>query len=214
MSGLLADIDASRGDFQLTSALAVAPGEVLALLGPNGSGKSTLLRALAGLLPLTAGRVELNGQVLDEPDAGVFLPAERRRVGLLFQERRLFPHLTVLDNVAYAARADGKRRRQARADAQPWLERFDLASLASRRAGQLSGGQAQRVALARVLTGSPQLLLLDEPFTALDVDARTQLRELLATTLPALEIPVILVTHEQADVDQLATRQLAMTTAA
>jgi molybdate transport system ATP-binding protein len=187
---------------------------VLALLGPNGSGKSTLLRALAGLLPLTAGRVELNGQVLDEPDAGVFLPAERRRVGLLFQERRLFPHLTVLDNVAYAARADGKRRRQARADAQPWLERFDLASLASRRAGQLSGGQAQRVALARVLTGSPQLLLLDEPFTALDVDARTQLRELLATTLPALEIPVILVTHEQADVDQLATRQLAMTTAA
>lgn len=185
-----------RGSFVLDLGFDLAPGRVLGVLGPNGSGKTTLLRALAGLAALESGRLTLGERVLDQPDARVFVPPRERRVGMLFQDYRLFPHLRVRDNVAYGPRAAGTPRAQARALAQDWLERLDLAALAERKPAQLSGGQAQRVALARALATDPHLLVFDEPLAALDsrtrLDVRTELREHLA----AFAGPVVMVTHD------------------
>jgi molybdate transport system ATP-binding protein len=169
-----------RSPFTLDAALRVADGEVLAVVGPNGAGKSTLLRALAGLLPVQAGRIAAGSPpaVLDDPAAGVLVPVERRGVGVVFQDHRLFPHLSVLDNVAYPARIAGSPRAAARDEAGRWLRRLGLEALAGRRPGQLSGGQAQRVALARALARRPRMLLLDEPMAGLgreDVERITQL---------------------------------------
>ena len=149
---------------------------MLGVLGPNGAGKSTLLRALAGLTPIGSGRISVAGVVLDQPDTETFVPPEQRRVGLVFQSYRLFPHLDVLDNVAFAPRSQGAGRQRSRALAGPWLERLDLVELAHRKPAELSGGQAQRVALARALAAEPALLLLDEPLAALDAQTRLDLR--------------------------------------
>ena len=183
-----------RGGFTLDVALAVEAGERLGVVGPNGSGKSTLLRAVAGLVPLTAGSIRSGDRVL-AGDAGD-LPAEQRRVALVFQDHRLFPHLTVLDNVAYGPRSAGRRRGASREAAAAWLHRLDLTDLASRRPAQLSGGQSQRVALARALAQDPEVLLLDEPTAALDADARISVRAELRRHLAGLSIPTILVTHD------------------
>ena len=154
----------------------VADGEVLAVLGPNGAGKSTLLRVLAGLLAPDGGRVEVDGEPWDDVAAGVHLPPHRRRLGMVFQDHLLFPHLSVADNVAFGLRTRGAGRREARAVAAEWLARVELADLGGRRPGELSGGQAQRVALARALAGEPALLLLDEPLSALDARTRLTVR--------------------------------------
>ncbi|HEX7740630.1 MAG TPA: ABC transporter ATP-binding protein [Marmoricola sp.] len=183
-----------RGEFVLDVALGVAPGERLGVVGPNGSGKSTLLRAIAGLVPIGSGSIRSGSRLLAEGSRAI--PAEERRVALVFQDHRLFPHLTVLDNVAYGPRAAGVRRRPARAAAQEWLGRLDIADLAGRRPAQLSGGQSQRVALARALAQEPEVLLLDEPTAALDADARISVRAELGRHLAGLSIPTILVTHD------------------
>jgi molybdate transport system ATP-binding protein len=211
-----ADVVAGRGGFTLQARLRVEDGEVLAVLGPNGAGKSTLLRALAGLLPLRAGRIALTGPdggsglVLDDPDAGVFVPVERRGVGVVFQDHRLFPHLSVRDNVAYPGRITRRRRAAARADADGWISRFGLADLADSRPAQLSGGQAQRVALARALARGPRLLLLDEPMAALDARTRIDVRAELKRHLAAYDGPVVLVTHDPVDALVLASRILVL----
>ncbi len=176
MTGLRARVVASRGDFRLDVELTVEPGEVVALLGPNGAGKSTALAALAGLVPLEAGRVELGGRVLDDPAAGVRLPPPDRRIGVVFSDALLFPHLSVLENVAFGPRALGVARDTARRTAQELLDSLDVGALAARRPRQLSGGQAQKVALARALAVEPELLLLDEPLSALDAGARPRVR--------------------------------------
>ena len=152
-----------RGTFTLGVSLTVAPGEVLGVLGPNGAGKTTLLRALAGLTAVTEGSIRLGDTVLDDAATGTFVPAERRPVGVVFQNYRLFPHLGVRDNVAFSSRSRGASRRDARRHADRYLHQLDLSALASRKPAQLSGGQAQRVALARALAADPGLLLLDEP---------------------------------------------------
>src|ERR1700738_391784 len=144
---LEARIQAGLGGFVLAVELAVAPGELVAILGPNGAGKTSLLRALAGLLPLRAGRVTLDGVVLEDPGAGVRVPSERRPTGMVFQDYLLFPHLSVLENVAFGLRSRGARRGPARQTAAAWLERLGLESMAGARPGSLSGGQQQRVAL-------------------------------------------------------------------
>jgi molybdate transport system ATP-binding protein len=196
------------GALHLELELSVAPGEVLALVGPNGAGKTTALRALAGALRIARGRVALDAEVLDDPGTGAFVPPYARRIGMVFQDRLLFPHLSALDNVAFGLEARGVPREIARARAHGWVERVGAGLLADRRPAQLSGGQAQRVALARALATEPRLLLLDEPLAALDVHARLELRAELGRHLAAFAGPTVLVTHDAEDTGQLAHRVL------
>jgi molybdate transport system ATP-binding protein len=184
--------------------LAVAPGSVLALLGPNGAGKSTVLRALAGLVPLDGGRIELAGRCLDSPADRVLVPVADRAVGMVFQDYLLFPHLSAADNVAFGLRAGGLRKGPAREQALAWLDRMGLAAQADARPGRLSGGQAQRVALARALATSPGLLLLDEPLAALDAGTRISVRSDLRRQLSAYAGCTVLVTHDPLDAMVLA----------
>jgi len=187
-------------------AFEVGPGEVLAVLGPNGSGKSTLLRVLAGLAHPDAGHVRLDGLTLDDPAAGVRLPPHRRPIGMVFQDHLLFPHLSTVDNVAFGLRARGQSREAAGKVAAHWVARMNLSDHSSVKPRSLSGGQAQRIALARALAGSPRLLLLDEPLSALDartkLDVRADLRHHLADYAGA----TVLVTHDPVDAMALADR--------
>jgi molybdate transport system ATP-binding protein len=208
--GLVVDAEVRRGGFTLTVSLAAAPGQVLGLLGPNGAGKSTLLAAVAGLTPVSAGRITLAGQVMDDADAGTFVEASRRPVGFVFQNYRLFPHLTVADNVAFSPRARGMGRRAARAAASHWLGRLGLAGLAQRKPGELSGGQAQRVALARALAGQPALLLLDEPLSALDAGTRLDVQAELKRHLADFTGPCVLVTHDPLEALVLADQLIVI----
>ncbi|GAA1613361.1 ABC transporter ATP-binding protein [Saccharothrix algeriensis] len=203
---LSAHLVVERPRFRLDVALTAGPGEVVALLGPNGAGKTTALRALAGLLPLHGGRLRLGEVLLDDPAADVYVPPERRRVGVVFQDHLLFPHLSALENVAFGPRSRGAGRRAARVEAQRWLERFGLAEYAARRPRQLSGGQAQRVALARALAVHPDLLLLDEPLAALDARTRMETRARLHHDLRAHEGATLLITHDPLDALVLADR--------
>lgn len=209
-AGLVAEVVAGRDGFELRAELQVAPGEVLAVIGPNGAGKTTLLRALAGLLALRSGRITVAGTCWDDPQTGVFVPTTDRRVGLVFQDYRLFPHLSVLDNVAFAARSRGVRRRRARAGAAGTLAEFDLSALAGRRPGQLSGGQAQRVALARALASGPAMVLLDEPLAALDARTRLEIRAELRRRLTDFAGPSLIVTHDPLEALVLADRILVL----
>jgi len=195
-----------RGNFELDVSLDVAAGEVLAVLGPNGSGKSTLLRAIAGLLALDGGRIALDGELLDDPTANIFVQPEQRSVGMVFQDYLLFPHLDAVENVAFGLRARGTSKAVARAGAEEWLERFGLRELRSSRPGELSGGQAQRVALARALISEPRVLLLDEPLAALDAGARTDVRRDLRRYLANFGGARVLVTHDPIDAYALADR--------
>lgn len=184
--------------------LEVARGQTLALVGPNGAGKSTVLAACAGLLQPDSGEIRLDDRILYSSRADVFVPPHDRRVGLLAQDSLLFPRLTVLDNVAFGPRSTGRSRNEARADAGKWLDQVDATELAGRRPGELSGGQAQRVAIARALATRPELLLLDEPLAALDVDVATLVRQMLRRVLAGQT--AILVTHEILDAVLLADR--------
>ncbi len=203
------DIGVSRGDFRLEVAFAAAPGEVVAVLGPNGSGKSTLLDVLAGLLRPDTGHLTVAGRRL--VDKSTFVPPFRRGVGLLSQDPLLFPHLTALANVAFGPRALGRPKRAAEDLARDLLADVDAAALAGRRPRAMSGGQQQRVALARALATDPALLLLDEPFAALDVDAAPALRGLVRRILRAKpDTQVVLVTHDPLDALVLADRVLVL----
>lgn len=200
-------VDAGLAARRVRLALSVAEGETVAVMGPNGAGKSTLFGLCAGLLRPDAGRVSLDGRVLADA-RGTWVPPHRRGIALLAQEPLLFPHLTVLDNVAFAPRAAGRTRAAARTAAERWLGEVDAAELASRRPAQLSGGQAQRVAIARALAAEPQVLLLDEPFAALDVAAAPALRRLLRRVLEGRT--ALVVTHEPLDAHLLAGRVVVL----
>lgn len=203
---LHADLALTRGTLDLALALEVADGEVVALLGPNGSGKTTALRAIAGLQPISSGRIDLDGTTLDEPATGTFVDPSDRHIGVVFQDHLLFPRLSVLDNVAFGLRARGERRAAARAAATATLDRLGLADLADARPHELSGGQSQRVALARALATAPRLLLLDEPLASLDATARVAVRTELRHDLVAAGGPRLLVTHDAVDAAVLADR--------
>ena len=196
---------ASRG---VEVAFEVAAGETVALLGPNGAGKSSVLGVVAGLLRPDRGRVVLDGRVLTDAAQRLLVPAHDRRTTLLTQDPRLFPHLSALDNVAFGPRSTGASRRAAREAARGWLERVGVGELAQRRPAQLSGGQAQRVAVARALAAEPALLLLDEPTAALDVavaaSVRTTLRHVLA------DRSALLVTHDLLDALLLSDRVVVL----
>ena len=208
--GLVVDAEVSRGSFTLAVTLTALPGQVLGILGPNGAGKSTLLGAVAGLTPVTAGRITLAGQVMDDASSGAFVEAAERPVGYVFQNYRLFPHMTAIDNVAFSPRARGLGRRAARSAAEQWMGRLGLTDLADRKPGQLSGGQAQRVALARALAGQPSLLLLDEPLSALDAGARLDVQAELKRHLADFTGPCLIVTHDPLEALVLANRLIVL----
>ncbi|RUR03140.1 sulfate/molybdate ABC transporter ATP-binding protein [Labedella endophytica] len=201
------EVDAEVLSRGFDARITVAEGETVALLGPNGAGKSTLLGLAAGLIAPDRGRATLGGRVLlDVGSSGrqVVLPAWRRGVSLLAQEALLFPHLTVRENVAFGPRSTGASRAEARRSADAWLERVDATDLARRRPAELSGGQAQRVAVARALATEPELLLLDEPLAALDVSVAPAIRRLLREVLQ--HRTAIVVTHDVLDAYTLADR--------
>ena len=187
------------GDFELDLRLEAAPGETVVLVGPNGAGKSTCLELVAGLLRPDAGLVSCGDEVWCDVARGLHLPPQARHVGLLFQDHALFPHLSVAENVRYGPLARGQGRAAAAATAQAWIARLGLEGLADRPARGLSGGQRQRVALARALATQPRVLLLDEPFGALDVETRGAVRSELRAFLRACGLPTLLVTHDPVD---------------
>lgn len=204
--GISADVRVTLGDFTLEVELEVPTGSITAVMGPNGSGKTTLLRCLAGLEPVDAGRVSLAGRLVDDPAGGIWAPPERRRVGYAFQDVRLFEHLSALDNVAFGPRCRGAGRGAARRSASTALDAVGMTTLARAKPARLSGGQSQRVGLARALAAGPEVLLLDEPFSATDIDVRPLLRRQVA----AGGATVVLVTHDPADAAELADEVLVL----
>jgi len=203
-AGLEGRFRVRRGEFRLDLTLSIPPGQTVALLGPNGAGKSTAVESIAGLLPIESGRIGLAGVTLDEPAAGRFVPPDQRQIGVVFQDQLLFPNMTVIENVAFGLRSRRLSTRQAMARAGEWLERVGLSGMAGRSPGELSGGEAQRVALARALVIEPDLLLLDEPLSALDVTTRARLRRVLAEHLARYPGPRLLITHDPTDALLLA----------
>ena len=197
-------------DFELAVELHLPEDSRCAVLfGPSGSGKTLTLRVLVGLLRPDAGFIRLAVETLFDAVAGVDVPVRERRIGYMFQDYALFPHLSVADNVAFGlAGRFGRRSPQAREQVARWLEFFGIGELAERRPSALSGGQRQRVALARAMAIRPRLLLLDEPFSALDPLLRGRLRQELRDMLGQVGLPALLITHDPADVevfgDQLA----------
>jgi molybdate transport system ATP-binding protein len=200
---LHAEVQVTLNGFALDMELSVAAGETVAVLGPNGAGKTTLLRALAGLIPIN-GQVELDGEVLDDSSSGRHVPTERRRVGLVFQDHVLFPHMTVLQNVAFGVPGDAERI------ARELLDRAGLGDKANVLPRELSGGQAQRVALLRTLATEPRMLLLDEPLSALDVTIRAEVRRELSRQLRGFQGVRILVTHDPLEAMALADRLVVL----
>jgi ABC-type Fe3+/spermidine/putrescine transport system ATPase subunit len=184
--------------------LTVAAGEVLALLGPSGSGKSTLLHAVAGFLEPAAGVIRVAGDTVAGP--GRMVPPERRPVGVVFQNHALWPHLSALDTVAYPARRRGAGRAEARAEAAAVLELFGISALAGRRPAELSGGEQQRVGLARALARRARLYLFDEPTAHLDTHLRGLFLEQLGTRRRELGAAAVYATHDPEEALGLADR--------
>ena len=187
------------GTFSLDVSWDVEAGSVTVLYGPSGAGKSLTLRAIAGLIRPDEGRIELDGAVVFDHATGLWIPPHHRRVGLMPQEYGLFPHLTVAANIAYGAHDPDSQAR-----ATEIARTLDLQELQNRRIWELSGGQRQRVALARALATQPRVLLLDEPFAALDSELRRAVRQEIRQVLTASHVPVILVTHDAEEALALA----------
>lgn len=207
-AALRADFAVARGASRVEAQLEVARGELVALIGPSGAGKSTILEAVAGRAPLTEGTIVVDGRVVSS--ARVHVPAARRGVVLLDQDARLFPHLTALENVAFGLRVRGAPKAAALDRASGWLDRVGLAGLAGRMPRQLSGGQQQRVALARALAVEPALVLLDEPFSSLDVETAVDTRDVVQEQLAATAASAVIVTHAVEDAAAVAGRALVV----
>jgi molybdate transport system ATP-binding protein len=205
---LSAEVVVQRPEHTTSLELTARAGEVVGLIGPNGAGKSTTLQALAGLVSLTGGRVEMAGRVWD--DGAIRVPTHQRSLGYVFQDHLLFPHLSVLDNVAFGLRTRGSSRRDADSAARQWLDRLEVGDLARRRPGELSGGQSQRVAIARALAGDPDLLLLDEPTASLDAAGAMSLRIRLREHLDAFAGVCVIVTHTALDAMMLSDRLVVL----
>ncbi len=196
--------------FQLDLDLAAPPESIIVLFGPSGAGKSMTLGAIAGFIPLDAGRIVVDGRVLLDSAKGIDLPPQQRRIGLVRQDLALFPHLTVEQNIAYGLFREPAHTVRERTDNLLCLMHLD--GLGARHPGELSGGQQQRVALARALAPQPNLLLLDEPFSALDAPTRIALRHELCELQRELKVPMLFVTHDLGEAYFLADQLVVMDT--
>jgi molybdate transport system ATP-binding protein len=201
---LTADIGLTLGSLNVDIVLEIDDAAVVAVVGPNGAGKTTLVRALAGLTPIDRGRIVVDETVVEAPAAGVRLPPEGRGVAVVFQEHRLFPNLSALENIAFGLRATGIPKAEARSRAAEWLARVGLPKLGPMRPWELSGGQAQRIALARALATEPAVLLLDEPLAAVDASARAELRQVVREELRRYSGSRLVVTHDPIEAAALA----------
>jgi len=202
---LSVDVRAHIGEFQLDARFTLPPG-LTVVFGPSGAGKTRLLRLIAGLDQPDHGRILLDDTVFDATATRTHLPAHERHIGMVFQQPYLLPHRTVLANVALATRHRDRAQRRQRA--AQLLEQVDATTFAARRPAQLSGGQRQRIALARALAGDPRLLLLDEPFNAIDLPVRRQLRRLVRDLVDQTHVPTLFVTHDPDELADLADHVL------
>ena len=199
-----------RDQFQREVHIALQDGEVLAITGVNGSGKSTIVHTVAGLVPLISGTLSCDGNTWDAPTDHIWVNPENRSCAVVFQDVRLFPHMKVIANVTYGLRAKRTKKNVADATATDVLAQVGLAGYEERRVTELSGGERQRVALARALVMKPRVLLLDEPFAAVDAESREGLRTVLAEVMATFGGATILVSHDTTDVESLATARLAL----
>ena len=180
----------------------VGPGEILVVVGESGCGKSTLLSTLAGITPPLRGEIFSGDLCLND------VPIHKRNIGLVFQDPLLFPHLSLIDNIGYSLRASGQSRDEARARSQELLDWVGLGNVVSQKTWELSGGQAGRVALARAIAAKPAVLLLDEPYSALDLPTRLRLLADVKDLVTFEGIPTIHVTHDHSEAQLLASRTL------
>ena len=199
-----ARVRVEREGFTVDIDLAAGDGEIVAVVGPNGGGKTTALHAVAGLVPLDDGWVTVDGVDVERPATGRWEPAHVRRIGLVFQDARLFPHLDVIENVAFGAAAADRRAR--RVVASGWLDRLGLVDRATASPRALSAGETQRVAIARALAAEPRLMLLDEPFASADVTSRRMLRRTVREHGTDTGIATVLVTHDPVEAIMLGDR--------
>lgn len=197
-------------DYSLDLAISVQPGEIMTLMGLNGSGKSTTLNIIAGLLQPDTATITLSGECLCGTADGTDVPVEDRRIGYVLQNTAVFPRMTVRDNVAFGLRARHLPRPVISERVAYWMEQVHIADLAGVRAGNLSGGQKQRVALARALAIEPSLLMLDEPFTALDAESTRTVKDLTRRFVREMQIPCIVVTHRISDSAEMGDRAVVI----
>lgn len=203
MTMLRVDITKQLGEFTLAASF-TSEGRVIGLFGASGSGKTSLINTIAGLLRPDRGTIVIDGETVDDTAAGIHVPAYRRRIGYVFQDARLFPHLDIRQNLDYGRRMNGladdpvQRKRV--------VELLDIGALLDRRPGKLSGGERQRVALGRALLSKPRLLLLDEPLGALDEGRKLEILPYLARLRDEAGIPMVYVSHDAAELRQLATQ--------
>jgi len=193
-------------DYTLDLDFTVQSGEIMVLMGTNGSGKSTTLNILSGLLEPDTATITLNGECLCNTKNDIDIPVEDRRIGYVLQNSAVFPHMTVHDNVAFGLRARHVDCSVISEQVTLWMDRMHIADLANVKAGNLSGGQKQRVALARALAIEPNLLMMDEPFTALDAESTQAVKDLTCRVVKKMQIPCIIVTHRLTDCTEIGTR--------
>ena len=203
---LTARIEIDETTHPVTFEETIHANEIVGLLGPSGAGKTSIVLALAGLRRVARGAIRMGHQTWTDAERGIHVPPDRRRMGVVFQEDRLFPHLNTTDNVAFGPRSIGVGRSASRRSAAMWLERLDIGHLAERPVTELSGGEGRRVALARALASDPVAVALDEPTTGLDVETRHEIRAMLRSRLRDMGIPTLIVTHDPMDVMVLADR--------
>jgi molybdate transport system ATP-binding protein len=201
---LKAEFTRTLRDFTLDLSFQVKDGEILALMGNNGSGKSTTLNIIAGLLAPDSGCIRLNSTMLCEPAEGTHIAIEDRRIGYVFQNAAVFPHLSVRDNIAYGLRARNISRPEITGRVEQMMELMHLGDLEAVKAGNLSGGQKQRTALARAIAIRPALLMMDEPFSSLDVESTIAVKALTRDIVKKMKIPCIVVTHRETDSREIA----------
>lgn len=194
-----------NGEFVVSGEFEIAEGHTAAIIGPNGSGKTTLISAIAGLIPLKDGFIRLRERAFEDVTKGIRIPSGERSIGYVPQEGLLFPHMTILENVAFPLAA-----RKMKADAGRWLERFEIAPLARRKPDELSGGERQRAAIARALIAQPDIFLLDEPMSGVDIESRPALRETVKKAFDEFGGIKLLVTHDPAEAIDFAEHLIVM----